>query len=472
MATRRDTWGRREFLGGMAGAAGYLSLERRAGAEPPPETTRLRVAQSPAICFAAKYVASDGLFQAEGFPEVQYVKAPGNAYEPLVSGEADLAAADAPSLIVALDKGLPIVLLMGLHLGCYELFGSSKVSSIRDLGGKKIAVVWLNSSGHLMLSIMLAYVGIDPNKDVHWVTPGPGSRNPTDEAMQLLAEGKVDAYIGFPPEPQELRAQKIGRVLVSTTLDRPWSEYFCCFVAARQGLRPEASGGDQASPARDCQSGRRVRARTRARRSVPCGPRLHAGLRRAVQTLKELPYGKWRDYNPADRLRFYALRLHEAAMIKSSPQKTHRPGDRLAVPQRAEEGAEGMKRREFLTRTSLGGAATLLGVRPTPAGAEPPPETTRGLGWSRFPASVRTLSTWRKSSCGVKGSPMCSMSRRSAPRGRASLGLRRGGPQWTLCWHPCSSRLEAGDPIVILAGDACWVLRAVRHAPDPNDPRS
>jgi NitT/TauT family transport system substrate-binding protein len=36
-----------------------------------------------------------------------------------------------------------------------------------------------------------------------------------------------------------------------------------------------------------------------------------------------------------------------------------------------------MKRREFLTRTSLGGAATLLGVRPTPAGAEPPPETSR-----------------------------------------------------------------------------------------------
>jgi NitT/TauT family transport system substrate-binding protein len=35
-----------------------------------------------------------------------------------------------------------------------------------------------------------------------------------------------------------------------------------------------------------------------------------------------------------------------------------------------------MRRREFLTATSLGGTATLLGVRPTPAGAEPPPETT------------------------------------------------------------------------------------------------
>ena len=41
----------------------------------------------------------------------------------------------------------------------------------------------------------------------------------------------------------------------------------------------------------------------------------------ALQMMKELPYGKWRDYNPEDTVRFYALRLHEAGMIKSTPQK-------------------------------------------------------------------------------------------------------------------------------------------------------
>ena len=41
----------------------------------------------------------------------------------------------------------------------------------------------------------------------------------------------------------------------------------------------------------------------------------------ALQTMKELPYGKWREYDPEDTMRFYALRLHEAGMIKSSPQK-------------------------------------------------------------------------------------------------------------------------------------------------------
>jgi NitT/TauT family transport system substrate-binding protein len=41
----------------------------------------------------------------------------------------------------------------------------------------------------------------------------------------------------------------------------------------------------------------------------------------AVQTIEELPYDKWHDYDPADTLRYYALRMHEAGMIKTSPQK-------------------------------------------------------------------------------------------------------------------------------------------------------
>ena len=32
-------------------------------------------------------------------------------------------------------------------------------------------------------------------------------------------------------------------------------------------------------------------------------------------------YGKWREYDPEDTMRFYALQMHEAGLIKSSPQK-------------------------------------------------------------------------------------------------------------------------------------------------------
>jgi NitT/TauT family transport system substrate-binding protein len=41
----------------------------------------------------------------------------------------------------------------------------------------------------------------------------------------------------------------------------------------------------------------------------------------ALQTLSELPYGAWREFDPEDSLRYYALRLHEVGMISSSPNK-------------------------------------------------------------------------------------------------------------------------------------------------------
>jgi NitT/TauT family transport system substrate-binding protein len=37
--------------------------------------------------------------------------------------------------------------------------------------------------------------------------------------------------------------------------------------------------------------------------------------------LNEVPYNKWREYDPEDTIRFYSLRLREAGMIKSTPNK-------------------------------------------------------------------------------------------------------------------------------------------------------
>src|SRR5205823_6983422 len=65
-------------------------------------------------------------------------------------------------------------------------------------------------------------------KDIHWVT------YPTAESAQILTEGKVDALVGFPPVPQELRAKKIGHVIVNSAVDRPWSQYFCCIAAGNR----------------------------------------------------------------------------------------------------------------------------------------------------------------------------------------------------------------------------------------------
>jgi NitT/TauT family transport system substrate-binding protein len=41
----------------------------------------------------------------------------------------------------------------------------------------------------------------------------------------------------------------------------------------------------------------------------------------ALQTLRDVPYDKWRDYDAEDTIRFYALRLRELGFIKSTPQQ-------------------------------------------------------------------------------------------------------------------------------------------------------
>ena len=41
----------------------------------------------------------------------------------------------------------------------------------------------------------------------------------------------------------------------------------------------------------------------------------------ALQTLKDIRYDRWREFDPEDSLRFYALRMQEIGMINSGPQK-------------------------------------------------------------------------------------------------------------------------------------------------------
>ena len=122
----------------------------------------------------------------------------------------------------------PIVLLAGVHVGCFELVATDQVHAIRDLKGRSVAVSGLGGPDHTFVASMLAHVGVDPRRDVTWVT------HPATVSMKLLAEGKIDAFLGFPPIPQELRAKKVGRVVVNSATDRPWSQYFCCIATGNR----------------------------------------------------------------------------------------------------------------------------------------------------------------------------------------------------------------------------------------------
>jgi NitT/TauT family transport system substrate-binding protein len=297
---------RREFLSTLtlAGAAGLFGVKADLlAAEPPPETTKLRLAQSTSACQAALYVAEE-LLRTESFTDVTYVKEPGaRLYKSLASGEVDISVTFVAPFILEIDAGKPIVLLGGAHVGCLELVSTDQVRSLRDLKGKTVAVSALGAPGHVFLVSMLTYVGMNPRQDVRWVT------HPLSDSLRL------------PPLTQELRAKKIGRVIVNSTVDRPWSQYFCCMVAAnREFVRKNPVATKRAF--RAILKGDAMCALEPARSAkllVDKGITTHYDY--AVQMMKELPYGKWRDYDSEDTVRFYSLRLNEAGMIKSSPQK-------------------------------------------------------------------------------------------------------------------------------------------------------
>jgi len=307
---------RREFVNGVAltAAATVLGVSAKtADAEPPPETTRLRLARYPYdhACLAPEWVAEE-LLRAEGFTDIQY-RTTADAMGELAAGKIDFAGADVMSLLLSLDAGQPLVVIGGVHAGCFELFATHRVRSLLDLKNGTVAVGW--AGGLALVTAMATYVGFDPRRDAKLIQP------PSKEAIQLLADEKIDGLLGFPPDPQELRTRKIGHVIVNTTEDRPWSQYFCCMAATnvqfakkhpaatKRMLRAFTKATDMCSLEPD-----RV-----ARSLVERGFVKHHA--HALQTLKEIPYTRWREYDPADTMRFYALRLHETGMIKTSPQK-------------------------------------------------------------------------------------------------------------------------------------------------------
>ena len=125
----------------------------------------------------------------------------------------------------------------------------------------------------------------------------------------------------FRPSLRSCAPEHIGHVVVNSAVDRPWSQYFCCMlagnadfvqnnpIATKRVVRAILKAADLCVSEPE-----RV-----ARQIVDDG--FTANYDYALQTMTDVPYDKWREYDPEDTIRFYALRLQEAGMIKSSPQE-------------------------------------------------------------------------------------------------------------------------------------------------------
>jgi NitT/TauT family transport system substrate-binding protein len=298
---------------GGVGAIGVGSRTSLAE-EPPPEITTIRLEKVPPVtCIAPEYVA-DELLRAEGFTDIRYELEDKPPLQMIARNELDWTLEFAPAAIKEFEAGAAATIVAGVHVGCFELFAQEHIRGMTDLKGRTVGVSAQTETPRDLVSIMANYVGLDPDKDINWV------HNPSARSMELFIERKIDAFFASTPRAQELRARNIGHSIVNSSTDRPWSQYFCCMLAGRTEFIDKYPVATK----------RVMRAILKATDLCAYEPERAARLMvdrgltprydYALQSLKELPYG-WRDFDPEDTVRFYALRLKEAGYTKSVPQQ-------------------------------------------------------------------------------------------------------------------------------------------------------
>ena len=312
-STNSYRFSRRDFLKITAklglSAAGMTLLEA-CGVSPTPtnaeanelETRTIRIGYYPVICLAPLIMAED-LLKAEGFTNVQFVD-PNTTFDFCMQFSG-------PSLVTNAGNGT--TMLAGVDTGCWEVFGNDKVTKITDLKGKSIVVSSLGQIEHIYFSLVLAYVGLDPNKDVNFVIQ-PDSA----EAAKQFADGKVDAIFAWPPFSQEMHARQIGHTVVDSMVDMPWSQYFCSMLTSFGGFAqkyPVATKRVVRAVLKAADICDREKERT-AQAMVDIG--ITPNYDWALEAIQMIPFNHWRDYDPEDTLRFYALRLRDVGLIKGN----------------------------------------------------------------------------------------------------------------------------------------------------------
>jgi NitT/TauT family transport system substrate-binding protein len=311
-------------LAGAAGFGGFGVWVKALAAEPPPEIATIRFEKDPVTCIAPQ--AFQELLHAEGFTDIRYVDLTeahlrradaaksGIVPDMIAHGEMDFARSPAWDLLMGMNAGAPITVLSGLHTGCFELFGKKEIRTIGDLKGRTVAI-GPSAADKAFPKMLTAFVGLDPDKDLRWVM------DPARQPMDLFLDGKADAFSAGVPDLLEVRARNIGHLILDGFTDKPWSQYYCCMLVTHTEFARKYPVATK----------RVLRAILKAVDLCVSEPKRAAQLlvdqgytKRydyALQAFNEMGYDVWRDWDPEDTLRFYALRLHEAGLIQTSPNK-------------------------------------------------------------------------------------------------------------------------------------------------------
>ena len=158
--------------------------------------TRIRLAQPViAVMYAPLYFgAKQGIFTGEGLTLEFMTMRTDLAIAALGAGEADYIAHGGAAMRAA-AQGFPLKLVFALDDKTpFWVAARSEFKSARQLKGKKIGVSFPADTPHIILKRYLRQQGIDPDRDVAYVS---GQFSPI--ALQSLLAGVLDAAVLAPP---------------------------------------------------------------------------------------------------------------------------------------------------------------------------------------------------------------------------------------------------------------------------------
>jgi NitT/TauT family transport system substrate-binding protein len=293
--------------------------------EPPPELTAIRMAKTYAAC-AAPILAAEAFLFEEGFTDVQYETVElkySLITDHLLSGKMDMSFNFTPALLHAVDEGLPLVMLGGAHVACFQIIAADHVAGLSDLRGRRLGMFEHDPqpSDFAFLTSVMQYIGLTAGRDFELIEV-PRGRNAQGEGLtprRMFDGGYVDAVMTLQPIGLELSS--IGHVILDSLRDDPWRQNLCCILSTRREFFEQY-------PVATKRAMRAVyRGIDRCAREPEAVAQLMVDrgwiltLPKAMEALHEVAFERWREQDAQDTIRFHALRLAEAGVIKSTPDE-------------------------------------------------------------------------------------------------------------------------------------------------------
>jgi NitT/TauT family transport system substrate-binding protein len=208
------------LAGSFAPGCGQAPEPTPAGASP-----KIKVAYIGITCEAPIFIAAEKGFFADEGVDVELVKTDWDGLrDGLGLGRFDANHTLIMYLLKPIEQGLDVKITGGIHMGCLRVQAGTKttIQTAKDLKGKRIGIPTMGSPPFLFASRALASNGLDPKKDVTWLTIAP-------DVMELALEnGQVDAIANSEPIGSILEARNKARTIVDQATDPAYRDEFCC----------------------------------------------------------------------------------------------------------------------------------------------------------------------------------------------------------------------------------------------------